>query len=136
MQFKYYNLTNILYKNYNFQSKDFSQYSKYKPKIKIKIKNKEVIIRDKFKFDLKKIKGISKVISISKIKKIRLIIKNWILKGIRFIDKGSNPHSNGDNFSRSWNVFFERMKFNKISKSEINIFNINSKNKEIIYIND
>lgn len=34
---------------------------------------------------------------------------------------GSNPHSKGDVFSRSWNDFFEINKFNKIRKIEINI---------------
>lgn len=47
------------------------------------------------------------MISISKIKKINLIIKKWILKGGCEKDNGSNPHSNGDIFSRSWKVFFE-----------------------------
>lgn len=103
MQFKCYILTNILEfkNNYNFQSIDFSLYSKYKPKIKIIINSNETINKEVFKFNLKKINGINKVISISKIKKIRLIIKNWVLKGIRFKDRGSKPHSNEDNFSRS-----------------------------------
>lgn len=76
------------------------------------------------------------VISISKIKKISLIIKNWILNGIRFKDKGSNPHSKGEIFSRSWKVFFEIIKFNKINKNEIKILNLSRIIKEIIYIND
>lgn len=70
----------------------------------------------------------------SKIKKIRLIIKNWILKGMRVGDRGSNPHSNGEDFSRSWKDFFEIIKFSKIKKKEIIIFNINSTIKKIIYI--
>lgn len=49
----------------------------------------------------KKIKGIKRVISMSKIKKINLIKKNWILKGKWVEEIGSNPHSNGDIFSRS-----------------------------------
>jgi len=53
------------------------------------------------------ISGNSKVISTSKIKKITAIRKNWSEKGIRADDFGSNPHSNGDLFSRSINVFFE-----------------------------
>lgn len=100
------------------------------------IKKRDVINNDKFKFNLKKISGISKVISISKIKKISLTIKNWILKGIRFRDKGSNPHSNGEVFSRSWNVFFEKIKFSRINKSEIIMLNIDKIIREIIYIND
>lgn len=52
-------------------------------------------------------RGNNKVISTSKIKKITAIRKNWSEKGIRAEDFGSNPHSNGDLFSRSINVFFE-----------------------------
>lgn len=44
-------------------------------------------------------RGMRIVISTSKIRKIILIMKNWILKGSRFIDNGSNPHSNGVDFS-------------------------------------
>lgn len=120
--------------SYSFQSIDFSLYSRYNPKIKIIINIKEVNKRDRVGFILKKIRGIRRVISISKIKKIRLIIKNWILKGMRFNDNGSNPHSKGDAFSRSWKVFFEIIKFSKINKIEIIILNI--KSKKIIYIND
>lgn len=64
------------------------------------------------------------MISISKIKKINLIIKKWILKGGCEEDRGSKPHSNGDIFSRSWKVFFE-------IKILINI-RINGKNNRII----
>lgn len=63
--------------------------------------------------------GINKVISTSKIKKIRLIKKKWILKGGRLLDIGSNPHSNGDDFSRSWVVFFDIKKFKIIKIIEI-----------------
>lgn len=75
-----------------------------------------MIINKKLKVIIKKIIGINIVISISKIKKINLIIKKWILKGGCEEDSGSNPHSNGDIFSRSWKVFFEIKKLinNKI----------------------
>jgi len=43
----------------------------------------------------------------SKIKKINLIIKKWILKGVWLFDIGSKPHSKGDDFSRSLIIFFE-----------------------------
>lgn len=66
-------------------------------------------------------RGISRVISISKIKKINLIKKNWTLNGIRLLEIGSNPHSNGDVFSRSRSDFFEINKFMKINKNEIDI---------------
>lgn len=47
---------------------------------------------------------------------------------------GSNPHSNGDIFSRSWKVFFEIIKLinNKINGKKSII--IERKNKYIIYI--
>ena len=40
-------------------------------------------------------------ISISKIKNIKATVKNWIENETRGLDIGSNPHSNGDFFSRS-----------------------------------
>lgn len=46
-------------------------------------------------------------ISISKIKNTIAIRKNRIENGIREVFFGSNPHSNGDAFSRSKIVFFE-----------------------------
>jgi hypothetical protein len=51
--------------------------------------------------------GKIRVISTSKIRKIIVIKKNRIEKGIREEIMGSNPHSNGEIFSRSNNVFFE-----------------------------
>lgn len=46
-------------------------------------------------------------------------------KGNRDEQNGSNPHSNGDDFSRSLIFFFEKIIF-KINKiDEINIKNIN-----------
>lgn len=59
------------------------------------------------------------VISISKIKKINLIIKKWILKGIWPLEIGSNPHSKGDDFSRLNFFFFEIKRLIKIRKIEI-----------------
>jgi hypothetical protein len=44
------------------------------------------------------ITGITRIISISKIKKITAIIKKWIEKDIRVYDIGLNPHSNGVDF--------------------------------------
>jgi len=76
-------------------------------------------------FDLyvlvKNTSGISKAISISKIKKISLIVKKWILKGVWLFDIGSNPHSKGDDFSRLFIIFFEIKKFISIIKKEIKI---------------
>lgn len=82
------------------------------------------MINKKLKFIDKKIKGINIVISISKIKKIRLIIKKWILKGGWVDANGSNPHSKGDIFSRSWKDFFEIIK--------LTIIKINGREKIII----
>lgn len=59
------------------------------------------------------------VISISKIKKISLIMKNWILNGMWPLEIGSNPHSKGDDFSRLNFFFFEIKKLIKIRKMEI-----------------
>lgn len=55
----------------------------------------------------------------SKIKKISLIRKNWILKGKWLVEIGSNPHSNGDIFSWSMKDFFEIKIFKNIRKEEI-----------------
>lgn len=51
------------------------------------------------------------MISISKIRNINLIKKNWILKGIRGLEIGSNPHSNDEFFSRDLSIFFAIIKF-------------------------
>jgi hypothetical protein len=63
-----------------------------------------------FKFDsfILIIIGKIKAISTSKIKKIIAIKKNRIEKGIREELNGLNPHSKGDNFSRSKIFFFAR----------------------------
>ena len=49
---------------------------------------------------IKGIIGIIRIISISKIKNIRVIIKNWIENGSRGLVIGLNPHSNGVIFLR------------------------------------
>lgn len=48
-----------------------------------------------------------------------MIKKNRKEKGIRDDDFGSNPHSNGELFSRSIKVFFERIEANSIITNEI-----------------
>lgn len=68
-------------------------------------------------------------------RKISLIKKNWTLKGMWLLEIGSNPHSKGEIFSRSWNDFLEIKKFKEIKIKEIklkneNIYSINI----IIYI--
>lgn len=83
-------------------------YSINSPKIKM-IRNKnERIIYVLLNNWVRKTRGISRVISISKIRKIRLIRKNWTLKGIRDLESGSNPHSKGEAFSR----FFKSLRDN------------------------
>lgn len=59
------------------------------------------------------------VISTSKIKKIIVIKKNRKENGSRDDDLGSNPHSNGDLFSRSIKVFFDKIDANNITIVEI-----------------
>lgn len=85
-------------------------------------KNSEVrIMADRGGESFNRIKGISKVISISKIKKINVIRKNWILKGWRFKEAGSKPHSKGDDFSWLRIFFFEKVKFKVIMIKGIKI---------------
>lgn len=60
-------------------------------------------------------------ISTSKIKKITVIKKKCNEKGIRADDLGSNPHSNGDDFSRSEKVFFAKIIDKNIIILEIKI---------------
>jgi hypothetical protein len=74
-------------------------------------------------------------ISTSKIKKIIVIIKNCKEKGNRDDVLGSNPHSNGEYFSRSFFFFLEIIIEIKIKIQEINIMSIAIIiKKEIIYI--
>ena len=53
-------------------------------------------------------RGRRRVISTSKIRKITAIKKNRSENGIRADPLGSKPHSNGEFFSRSLIVFFDR----------------------------
>lgn len=55
-------------------------------------------------------------ISTSKIRNTIVIIKNRNENGIREEEKGSNPHSNGDSFSRSDELFFLIMDAVKITR--------------------
>jgi hypothetical protein len=73
-------------------------------------------------------------ISTSKIKKIIAIKKNCKEKGSREEDFGSNPHSNGEHFSRSIIVFFDKIEANNITITEIiKISNDIDKINKIIY---
>lgn len=84
---------------------------------------KKLIFVQKIKFtNLNRgIIGKIRAISTSKIKKITVIRKKCKENGIRAIHLGSNPHSNGEHFSRSEKVFFDRIIDNNIIILEINI---------------
>lgn len=71
----------------------------------------------------------------SKIRKISLIIKNWVLKGKRALDEGLKPHSNGDIFSWFKEVFFEIKKFKRKRRREIEKRRMIRRIIFIIYIN-
>lgn len=74
-------------------------------------------------------------ISTSKIKKIIVIIKNWRENGNREEVFGSNPHSKGEYFSRSFFFFFEINIEIKIKMQEIEkIINIIVIKRIITYI--
>lgn len=76
--------------------------------------------------------GIRRTISTSKIKKMIPIKKNCKENGRRALVLGSNPHSNGEFFSLSENVFFDvRLRIERIKiiiKADI------KNNKKIIII--
>lgn len=86
------------------------------------------------KFEILKIIVIGKIkaISTSKIKKIIVIKKNRIEKGIRDIFMGSNPHSKGELFSRSVIVFLDKNEAKVIIIIEINKINKDILSKLII----
>ena len=98
----------------------------------IEVKNQSIILV----FIINGIIGKINTISTSKIRKIIVIKKNRREKGSREDLFGSNPHSKGEFFSRSYKDFFDKieanniitLEINKISKTLINI-------KNIIYIN-
>lgn len=71
-------------------------------------------------------------ISTSKIKKIIVIKKKWRENGIRAEDLGSNPHSNGEDFSRSEKDFFDKIIDNIIIILEIIIIKMKMFNIVII----
>jgi len=106
---------------YIFHSIEFSRYSKYNPIIRIK-RNSSVEAKIKIVgVEVSVIRGINKIISVSKIKKMILIKKNWILNGRRLNDSGSNPHSNGDIFSYVIMVFLYNVKLIIMIREGINI---------------
>lgn len=79
--------------------------------------------------------GIIKAISTSKIRKIIAIKKKCKEKGNREELNGSNPHSNGDLFSRSLIIFFDKILARIITSIAIVIIiNLIQKIMYIIYI--
>jgi len=66
--------------------------------------------------------GISRTISISNTRKMTASRKNRIENGMRADRKGSNPHSNGDSFSRLFVIdrIFVRIDIQKINGGRIN----------------
>lgn len=93
-------LTHIVY----FHSKDPSFHSWYRPKIKIK-QNPTIISLTEVDKNLIDGIGISKAISISNTKNRTAKIKNRKENGIRAELCGSNPHSNGVDFSKFTSIF-------------------------------
>lgn len=65
--------------------------------------------------------GNNRAISTSKIRKMTAIRKKRREKGIRADDLGSNPHSNGDLFSRSRIVFFDKSDAKSMAPSVITV---------------
>lgn len=101
----------------------------------MKIKNNLVIVQF-IKFDVLIIIiiGNKRAISTSKIKKIIAIKKNRNEKGNREEFIGSNPHSNGEHFSRSNKVFFDNKVANIITTIVIiKIINVIADSINIIY---
>lgn len=74
------------------------------------------MIRNVFKFEIFNVYiiGSSSVISTSNTRKITAIRKKCMEKGRRALFFGSNPHSNGDLFSRSAKLFLEMIVFKRI----------------------
>lgn len=95
------------------------------PVIKIKL-NKILVINHINILEIFKviIIGINNAISISKIKKIIVIIKNRNENGIRLKKIGLNPHSKGDIFSKFILNFIEIIIEILIINNEINKFNL------------
>lgn len=67
-------------------------------------------IKDIFLFCDKRGNGRIITISISKIRKITEIKKNFKENEMRDSEKGSNPHSKGDNFSLSSDLFINKIR--------------------------
>lgn len=105
MQFRIYIFKYI--SNYFIQFKAPLFHSKYSPSRIIEIIVSEENKNKEFNVLLIKGRGKTKIISMSKIKKIIEILKNRKEKGTRVKIFGSNPHSKGEVFSLSEKVILE-----------------------------
>jgi hypothetical protein len=85
-------------------------------------RNADLIVNHDFMLDVYIVIGMgnSSAISTSKIIKITAIRKNRDEKGSRAEFFGSNPHSNGDLFSRSSFIFFDNSVVNTIMADDNN----------------
>jgi len=78
-----------------------------RPQIKIIVKINRALVNGRGSRILgARAKGSRRETSTSKIKKIIVMMKNRREKGLRAFFEGSNPHSKGEAFSRSFKVFF------------------------------
>lgn len=94
-----------------FQSSEPSLHSYRSPAIKIRRKIHDLVrIKSDGVFMISRGSGMSRTISMSKTIKITASKKKRMENGIRADRIGSNPHSNGDNFSRF--LIIERMAVN------------------------
>ena len=85
--------------------------------------------------EIEQAKGKRRVISTSKIRKITAIKKNRREKGSRADPLGSNPHSNGEFFSRSEIVFLAKVDETVMTIIEIiSVIKANTDNKRITFL--
>lgn len=106
---------------YSLQSKDPSRHSWITPARRI-IRKKDTpnkISTIRFIYIIRG-RGINKAISISKTKKTTARTKKRREKGTRALPLGSNPHSKGDLFSRSLNLFIDKIIPAKRTKNDTN----------------
>lgn len=77
-------------------------------------------------------RGSRMAISTSNTRKMIAIRKNCSENGSRADDIGSNPHSNGEDFSRSAIVFFDKVDANVITKEDNAMINAAMADIELI----
>lgn len=122
------------YSPWIYQFREPSRHSCKRPIIRI-IRNNEVLIIDILVFKIIVIgRGINRIISISKTRKITASRKNRRENGIRAEDFGSKPHSNGVDFSRSVFFFNDRVSAAVITIIGKMVANIIVRNEVIILL--